>query len=70
MRTKHPTVCSRSHARRQWVEGLNKPLRETDPELYDIIEREKRRQRNTISLIASEVGTLPCSDSAACRLRC
>jgi hypothetical protein len=28
---------------------------ETDPELFDIIEREKQRQRNCISLIASEV---------------
>ncbi|KAH9067249.1 hypothetical protein Ae201684P_021411 [Aphanomyces euteiches] len=33
---------------------LNKPLKETDPELFDIIEREKQRQRNCMSLIASE----------------
>jgi glycine hydroxymethyltransferase len=33
---------------------LNKSLKESDPELYNIIEDEKIRQRDTICLIASE----------------
>lgn len=39
----------------QWAEVLNAPLSETDPELFDIIEKEKKRQRDNIVLIASEV---------------
>ncbi|KAG0198171.1 glycine hydroxymethyltransferase shm1 [Mortierella sp. GBA30] len=35
-------------------ELLNRPLKEQDPEMFDIIEREKRRQRESIVLIASE----------------
>jgi len=38
----------------QWVDVLNKPLSETDPELFEIIEKEKQRQRNSLVLIASE----------------
>lgn len=38
----------------QWAETLNKPLSETDPEIFDIIEKEKRRQRDSLVLIASE----------------
>jgi glycine hydroxymethyltransferase len=34
--------------------ALNKPLTETDPELCDLIEQEKARQRNSLVLIASE----------------
>ena len=37
-----------------WAEALNKPLKETDPELYTIIEAEKIRQRDSLVLIASE----------------
>ena len=33
---------------------LNAPLSETDPELFNLIELEKQRQRNTLCLIASE----------------
>eukprot|EP00501_MAST-03F_sp_TOSAG23-6_P001544 GSMAST32.ASY1.ANO1.1608.1 assembled CDS len=33
---------------------MNAPLSETDPEVCDIIEKEKNRQRNSICLIASE----------------
>jgi glycine hydroxymethyltransferase len=33
---------------------LNKPLAETDPELWDLIEQEKARQRSSLVLIASE----------------
>jgi glycine hydroxymethyltransferase len=33
---------------------LNKTLAETDTELYDLIEKEKARQRNSLVLIASE----------------
>ncbi|OQR91896.1 serine hydroxymethyltransferase, mitochondrial precursor [Thraustotheca clavata] len=38
----------------QWAKDMNKPLKETDPVLFDIIEKEKQRQRNSLSLIASE----------------
>lgn len=38
----------------QWAAALNKPLSETDPEVFDIIEKEKRRQRDSLVLIASE----------------
>ncbi len=38
----------------QWAEALNKPLSEADPEVFDIIEKEKRRQRDSLVLIASE----------------
>jgi len=33
---------------------LNAPLEETDPELFEIMEQEKRRQRNSLALIPSE----------------
>lgn len=42
----------------QWADALNRSLEETDPELYDIIEHEKARQRDNIVLIASEVHIL------------
>ncbi|KAL4167531.1 hypothetical protein KRP22_013015 [Phytophthora ramorum] len=38
----------------QWAAAMNKPLAESDPELFNIIELEKQRQRDCISLIASE----------------
>lgn len=38
----------------QWATALNQHLEASDPELFDIIEKEKQRQRNCISLIASE----------------
>jgi len=38
----------------EWAKALNKPLIETDPELYSIIENEKIRQRDSLVLIASE----------------
>ena len=44
----------------QWAEGMNRSLAESDPELLDIIEKEKLRQRQSLVLIASEV----CSTSA------
>ncbi|KXN67103.1 serine hydroxymethyltransferase, mitochondrial-like protein [Conidiobolus coronatus NRRL 28638] len=34
--------------------ALNAPLRETDPQLFNIIENEKRRQKESIDLIPSE----------------
>jgi glycine hydroxymethyltransferase len=37
-----------------WAAELNKPLSETDPELYSIIELEKKRLKECINLIASE----------------
>jgi len=36
------------------VSTLNQSLQETDPEIFDLIEHEKRRQRNSLVLIASE----------------
>merc|ERR1719198_2579886 len=36
------------------LEMLNAPLAETDPELWDIMEHEKRRQRTSLVLIPSE----------------
>jgi glycine hydroxymethyltransferase len=38
----------------QWAETLNKPLAETDPAIYQIIEDEKVRQRESLVLIGSE----------------
>ena len=38
----------------QWAKALNKPLSETDPELWSIMEAEKIRQRDSLVLIASE----------------
>ena len=38
----------------QWAKALNKPLYETDPELWNIMESEKVRQRDSLVLIASE----------------
>lgn len=35
-------------------QALNEPLASTDPELFDIIEHEKARQRSNLLLIASE----------------
>ena len=43
-----------SSATRAWASALNAPLRESDPALFDIMEREKRRQRESLVLIASE----------------
>ena len=43
----------------QWATELNKSLAEVDPELCDVIEREKRRQRDNVVLIASEVRHMP-----------
>ena len=41
-------------ATRAWAASLNAPLREADAELFDIMEREKKRQRESLVLIASE----------------
>lgn len=38
----------------EWAKALNKPLHETDPELWNIMEDEKVRQRDSLVLIASE----------------
>mmetsp|Transcript_10093 Transcript_10093/g.11587 ORF Transcript_10093/g.11587 Transcript_10093/m.11587 type:complete len:502 (+) Transcript_10093:164-1669(+) len=38
----------------KWAETMNKSLEETDSELTEILELEKRRQRNSLVLIASE----------------
>lgn len=43
-----------SSTTKKWATALNAPLSATDPELFDIIEREKQRQRNSLVLIASE----------------
>eukprot|EP01024_Parvocaulis_polyphysoides_P041133 TRINITY_DN3768_c0_g1_i1.p1 TRINITY_DN3768_c0_g1~~TRINITY_DN3768_c0_g1_i1.p1 ORF type:complete len:523 (-),score=89.20 TRINITY_DN3768_c0_g1_i1:286-1854(-) len=44
--------ADRSHV--QWPKTLNKPLLEVDPDLYDIIEKEKNRQYKGLELIPSE----------------
>ncbi|KAG5182625.1 serine hydroxymethyltransferase 2 [Tribonema minus] len=53
-----PTVGRHSRAitteTRNWATALNEPLSKTDPELFDIIEHEKQRQRDSLVLIASE----------------
>ena len=38
----------------QWPRTLNESLGEVDPELYDIIEKEKNRQWKGLELIPSE----------------
>lgn len=45
------------------VQPGNVALEEHDPELFDIIEREKNRQWKSLELIASEVG-IPWADAA------
>lgn len=37
-----------------WAVALNEPLSKTDPELYGLIEQEKKRQKESLVLIASE----------------
>lgn len=49
----HRALPARAHTL-QVVAPLNKSLKETDPELYAIIEDEKARQRDSLVLIASE----------------
>jgi glycine hydroxymethyltransferase len=39
----------------QLVQPMNASLESTDPEIFDIIEKEKQRQRESIVLIPSEV---------------
>ncbi|CAM9154263.1 unnamed protein product, partial [Phaeothamnion confervicola] len=39
---------------RQWANSMNQSLADHDPELFDIIEQEKVRQRDSLVLIASE----------------
>lgn len=46
-------IASRLPARTVWT-GLQ-PLSEDDPDLFDIIKREKKRQKGDLELIASEV---------------
>jgi len=41
-------------ATKEWAHALNLPLQQTDPELFNIIEKEKVRQRDSLVLIASE----------------
>ncbi len=43
-----------SSALRAAAQALNQPLKEADPELVEILELEKQRQRNSLVLIASE----------------
>ena len=51
---RRPAVRCVSAQAAAWAKALNAPLRETDPELFDIIEKEKRRQQDSLVLIASE----------------
>lgn len=59
LRGHHFATCARdappTHTRfLQWARTLNAELASTDPELFDIIEKEKRRQASSLVLIASE----------------
>lgn len=56
--TKFPAGAAESPAS-AW--GGNLKLKETDPELVDIIAQEKDRQHRGLELVASEVGTLKVS---------
>ena len=38
----------------EWSKSMNQTLKESDPDLYKIIENEKIRQRDSLVLIASE----------------
>ena len=38
-----------------WNAGMNTPLQQEDPEIYDLIQKEKYRQYSGLELIASEV---------------
>ena len=38
----------------EWAKNLNKSLQDSDPDLFNIIEQEKIRQRDSLVLIASE----------------
>ena len=52
---RHAAPCRLLHPpHTQWAAALNQPLSATDPELFDIIECEKKRQRDSLVLIASE----------------
>jgi glycine hydroxymethyltransferase len=53
-RTSSNNVQLRQFAAAGTGSELNKTLAETDTELYDLIEQEKARQRNSLVLIASE----------------
>lgn len=52
--TRHAKVSFSTASTLEWAKELNKTLLETDPELYEIIEQEKLRQRDSLILIASE----------------
>ncbi|RLN91224.1 hypothetical protein BBJ28_00017383 [Nothophytophthora sp. Chile5] len=54
LRAAHVTRRCATTESKQWAAAMNASLEESDPVLFDIIEREKQRQRNCISLIASE----------------
>eukprot|EP00939_MAST-03C_sp_MAST-3C-sp1_P004222 g4222.t1 len=48
------TALSQNADEAKWVTDMNQTLEEVDPEICNIIEREKQRQRNSLCLIASE----------------
>jgi hypothetical protein len=70
-----PCVGGLAVCRVQWAATLNQSLEQSDPELFDIMEREKHRQRTNLVLIASEVrvpgrapvGACSCMSRACCR---
>ncbi len=53
----HRAITSETRA---WATALNEPLKETDPDLFGIIEKEKVRQQESLVLIASENFTSKC----------
>ncbi|KAL9648448.1 hypothetical protein ABK040_014068 [Willaertia magna] len=54
VRAFHTNAISSSFDTAAWNKQLNAPLKEIDPELYDIIEHEKNRQYKGLQLIPSE----------------
>ncbi len=56
-----PAVPVRAMSTRPLSPLLNTALEKSDPEMFDIIEKEKQRQRDSLALIPSEV-----SPSSAC----
>jgi glycine hydroxymethyltransferase len=49
-----PASAASAYSSAASTAALNAPLREADPEIFDIIEREKRRQASAVQLIPSE----------------
>jgi len=49
------SISSAAPNTEKWAKQLNASLKDTDPEMFDIIEHEKNRQYKGLQLIPSEV---------------